>query len=854
MIYAIIETSYEYMDNGGKRRLKMILLETQKEAFSKLKDVRIFGNEEEGERINGDLLIVGLGGVGGKVASALKGMLRNEITSEDNIHYLLIDSDIPEMEDMIKASKDGDGLNAMEILSIYRPNLEDILEKGYNNQPVQASLARWMSPDFPKLNIGTEGAKGNRQVGRLMFSNAYEDMRILLFEKLEDMYSDSVSKKLDIIIVSSTCGGTGSGILADVTYNIKAYAKSRKWENVRVGGCLLMPDTLFANRSIYEDDELRTLLLANGQATMLEVSDFIQAKYEGRNYVFESTSHRLSMSDNIFDSCMLVSGKKDEQGYIPDGIIFSDVAYFLYKLAHNKYIDDADENGKRKLLRDSFFERSKLGYFKVVNEADYKIPIKEIENIVEHSVFTEAYSRMNKIPEKDEKMQADIQSIFGEIRTFMEGVPGDEIDLSVNGLIKTGQFPAPAYKDIKKRTDRLSTTLPQALNSVKTDIPVIAKSLRIKMSQMLDANIEKYMREYGPFITMRIIGAAGIGGCERDENMVAEVKSLEEILSKYTPSDDYEGIINSILGIVKKRLFAFPSAKRETENGYHEACIKSALAQERNMLMAELNSQDVFGDIIRQLRQRAEQLSDTFSQFSQDLVNAVEDLAIQGRRIVDFTLTDAKRHEFLPTDYVTEDRIEQFRTGLINMMVNHEADINSDKVVPVADEMEHVYRNFLLGLGVYPNEKVIAAAFAENQPSMQDMNAMFVSFDSEVRREVLKTAAKAFVSNAMEKTAKKQLCIMKDGFQDKVMSQRYISLPDSMPHFSSAMKEILTDAPYNESADSMTTNIGEQVITTDDIYSGVRVNMLECATEMETAYGQVVSRGTYMGLHTYDYK
>ena len=68
----------------------MILLETQKEAFSKLKDVRIFGNDEEGERINGDLLIVGLGGVGGKIASSLKGMLRNEITSEDNIHYLLI--------------------------------------------------------------------------------------------------------------------------------------------------------------------------------------------------------------------------------------------------------------------------------------------------------------------------------------------------------------------------------------------------------------------------------------------------------------------------------------------------------------------------------------------------------------------------------------------------------------------------------------------------------------------------------------------------------------------------------------------------------------------------------------------
>ena len=67
----------------------MILLQTQKEEFSKLKDVRIFGKDDQGERINGDILFVGLGGIGGKVVTAIKGMLRDQITSEDNIHYLL---------------------------------------------------------------------------------------------------------------------------------------------------------------------------------------------------------------------------------------------------------------------------------------------------------------------------------------------------------------------------------------------------------------------------------------------------------------------------------------------------------------------------------------------------------------------------------------------------------------------------------------------------------------------------------------------------------------------------------------------------------------------------------------------
>lgn len=84
------------------------------------------------------------------------------------------------------------------------------------------------------------------EIGRLMFSNAYEDLRVLLFEQLEEAYTHSQNGRLDVIIVTSTCGGTGSGILYDLAYNIKAYAHSKKWTNFRIGGCLMMPDVLFS--------------------------------------------------------------------------------------------------------------------------------------------------------------------------------------------------------------------------------------------------------------------------------------------------------------------------------------------------------------------------------------------------------------------------------------------------------------------------------------------------------------------------------------------------------------------------------------------------------------------------------
>ena len=101
----------------------MILIDTQKEEFTKLKDIRIFEKLDNEQRYNGDLLVIGLGGMGSQVVCNMKGMLMGEITSDDNIQYLMVDSDIPAMENMIEASRDGIGLNATEIISIYRPNL-----------------------------------------------------------------------------------------------------------------------------------------------------------------------------------------------------------------------------------------------------------------------------------------------------------------------------------------------------------------------------------------------------------------------------------------------------------------------------------------------------------------------------------------------------------------------------------------------------------------------------------------------------------------------------------------------------------------------------------------------------------
>ena len=80
----------------------MIFIDTQKEEFAKLKDIRVFGKDDEEQSFNSDLFVIGLGGIGCKVLTSLKGMIRDDVSDEDNINLLYIDSDISDMQQTIE--------------------------------------------------------------------------------------------------------------------------------------------------------------------------------------------------------------------------------------------------------------------------------------------------------------------------------------------------------------------------------------------------------------------------------------------------------------------------------------------------------------------------------------------------------------------------------------------------------------------------------------------------------------------------------------------------------------------------------------------------------------------------------
>ena len=839
----------------------MILIDTQKEEFSKLKDIRVFGRISHDNRFNKNLLVIGLGGLGSRTVCSLKGMLMNDITPDDNINFLMLDSDIAEMESTIESSKDGVGFNALEVISIYRPDIENVLENGIQNNPIHKNLANWMDPEFPAITIGRDGAKGNRQIGRLMFSNAYTDVRMLLFDKLQDVYDKTDEGTVDVILVTGVAGGTGSGILSDVAYNIRAYGKAKKWNNLRIGGCLMMPDVLFGHKAIYDDTELVSRLNANGCATLKEVDYYMKLSEKDDNYTFISKDNKMVIRENLFDACMLVSGRKDKQGYVPEGFITQDTASFLYRLASNKFIGNNDVDNDRKLLRDVFFEnenhsitswkmdhsdsciKSANCYYKVVSEADYHIPIREIENMCENDLFSQAYKGLYRSPFKEGDAENDIKSVLAELTEFLKEEPGEDIKLGVNGLIQYGQIEKPTYKMIKKNTDGVRESFAKKMETFEKELPVIIKSMKNKLWSSLDDVIVKYMKLYGPYGAIDVIGAPSAGVTDSTKGMMAEIKRLEKALKDYTPSGEYTRIIDSIKAIVAKRFFTFPSAKRETENGYFDACIKEALAAERTKLIDEIDAQDLFGDTLRWLQQRAERLDEIYSQFGDDLKSSIDDMAQRGSQTVVNILKKAKRHEFLPSDYVTDRRITEMRNGIIKLMLDNEANIDNGRVVPVKDEMEKIYRELFSGVGAYGPEKMLTVAFSEKKLTEHDLNIMYGSPVNDRRTDILESVARAFVDDISDE---QPLCVLNDGYKEKLLNKKYISVPNVMPYFSKAVKAILMGAPYNEKEDSITLNPGEIEISMDDMFVGVPVSMMQCAMEMQMAYNAVYD---YKGLH-----
>lgn len=256
-------------------------------------------------------LVVGLGGTGAEVAARLKQRLSHHFEKgfhlgQQMIKFLILDtislarqpnslvkgafSEVE--EEYINLAEDFNAFNYLTENYRYDENLQSWWDSRYN-----------VSPQYQEW-----GAKRVRQLGRLFLYQKHLQIEALIQQKVIDtntLYQElirgqrlaDVGSNFRIYVMSSICGGTGSGIFFDIVYKI--------WLAVTSQGRIPEIRAFLFFPGIFEDEarkrslELVAAHRANGYAFLKELDYFLSPQTDLNRYILDAKTRDSSQLASI---------------------------------------------------------------------------------------------------------------------------------------------------------------------------------------------------------------------------------------------------------------------------------------------------------------------------------------------------------------------------------------------------------------------------------------------------------------------------------------------------------------------------------------------------------------------------
>lgn len=140
--------------------------------------------------------------------------------------------------------------------------------------PHSADVKAWMNPDAAERfesKIVSIGADARRQLGRLCFVHNLEPIRTKLAAKL-NRWSDVKVGELQIVIATSSCGGTGSSVFFDFCYLASVLGAERLRALPQIRPIIVSPQGYIESvKSMQGGTELIQRMKANAYAFFLEL-------------------------------------------------------------------------------------------------------------------------------------------------------------------------------------------------------------------------------------------------------------------------------------------------------------------------------------------------------------------------------------------------------------------------------------------------------------------------------------------------------------------------------------------------------------------------------------------------------
>ena len=274
-------------------------------------------------------LVVGLGGTGQWVLTWLKRdlMLANNGELPKNVKLLSIDT-ASQLEAGTKRVNVTDKEDeAVEVGGVTLKKPEEFIHIGGDSKPIAERVKRgelkhigkwyhakkWLDSQPPTAFILDDGAGRLRQFGRMavakdMLGGSTESKLWSAFNAALDTVRSvaNANVRLEVIVVGSFAGGTGSGMFLDVAQILRLLVKEKSIDHV-LRGYFALPSVFTNNPD--EDMKARTFAAWRELNRFMVVdSDFRMPTIE---YIEKNSQFRIDPKERVFDACYLVDGKRN---------------------------------------------------------------------------------------------------------------------------------------------------------------------------------------------------------------------------------------------------------------------------------------------------------------------------------------------------------------------------------------------------------------------------------------------------------------------------------------------------------------------------------------------------------------
>jgi hypothetical protein len=255
-------------------------------------------------------IVAAVGGTGVAAAKHTIASMRELLERRDGFDFFAVRAFDTDAQD----NREPRLMNNAQFVHLSNFNVRGVLD-AINAKPEFAHWKEWMAPLLSAQQTSS-GVGGVRPKGRLCYCYERKSVREAIEAAVAEVGKASdaremndkdglivdVTSGIDVHIISSVCGGTGSSMFLDLAYDVRSWLRAYTGGDVTVIGHLVLPGA-FAGRPV-----LTSVLMANAYAALQELDRFMRSDKKDPWRMQYGQFDKVESSGPPFDYCYLLDG------------------------------------------------------------------------------------------------------------------------------------------------------------------------------------------------------------------------------------------------------------------------------------------------------------------------------------------------------------------------------------------------------------------------------------------------------------------------------------------------------------------------------------------------------------------